>query len=43
MRQVIRQPVMMGGTKIGEKEVLVTQPITEVPQLVPTKSVSIVC
>ncbi|CAK1542681.1 unnamed protein product [Leptosia nina] len=30
MRQVItRQPVMVGNTKIGEKETVVTQPITE--------------
>lgn len=31
MRQVItRQPVMMGNTKIGDKEVFVTQTVTEV-------------
>lgn len=31
MRQVItRQPVMVGNTKIGEKEMVVNQPVTEV-------------
>lgn len=35
MRQVItRQPVMMGNTKIGDKEVFVTQTITEVSLLI---------
>ncbi|KAL0829739.1 hypothetical protein ABMA28_003233 [Loxostege sticticalis] len=33
MRQVItRQPVMVGNTKIGEKEMVITQPVTEVPK-----------
>lgn len=42
MRQVItRQPIMVGSTKIGEKEVIVQQPITETPPLVSTKSVSL--
>ncbi|XP_059056851.1 AT-rich interactive domain-containing protein 2 isoform X3 [Achroia grisella] len=32
MRQVItRQPVMVGNTKIGDKELIVTQPVTEKP------------
>lgn len=31
MRQVItRQPVMVGNTKIGDKEMVVNQPVTEV-------------
>ncbi|CAG9571775.1 unnamed protein product [Danaus chrysippus] len=33
MRQVItRQPVMVGNTKIGDKEMVVTQPVTETQQ-----------
>ncbi|XP_061380820.1 AT-rich interactive domain-containing protein 2 isoform X2 [Danaus plexippus] len=33
MRQVItRQPVMVGNTKIGDKEMVVTQPVTEIQQ-----------
>nr|XP_026500431.1 AT-rich interactive domain-containing protein 2-like isoform X7 [Vanessa tameamea] len=40
IRQVItRQPVMMGNTKIGDKEVLVTQPVAE-KQAVPKKTVT---
>lgn len=31
MRQVItRQPVMVGNTKIGDKEMVITTPVTEV-------------
>ncbi|KAF9818201.1 hypothetical protein SFRURICE_003942 [Spodoptera frugiperda] len=32
MRQVIRQPVMVGNTKIGDKELIVNQPVTEPPK-----------
>ncbi|CAH0664112.1 unnamed protein product [Spodoptera exigua] len=32
MRQVIRQPVMVGNTKIGDKELVVNQPVTEPPK-----------
>ncbi|XP_050355390.1 AT-rich interactive domain-containing protein 2 isoform X6 [Nymphalis io] len=40
IRQVItRQPIMMGNTKIGDKEVLVTQPVAE-KQPVPKKTVT---
>ncbi|XP_022823445.1 AT-rich interactive domain-containing protein 2 isoform X13 [Spodoptera litura] len=32
MRQVIRQPVMVGNTKIGDKELVVNQPVAEPPK-----------
>ncbi|XP_072945631.1 uncharacterized protein Bap170 [Epargyreus clarus] len=39
VRQVItRQPVMVGNTKIGDKEMVVTQPVTEPVKSAPPKS-----